>query len=292
MIFLASFAIAGCLALHAGAERVTTADLAPAFEGLDSAPPDTVLSFAPEPGLDRVFHVPELRRIAAQFNLPAAPEDDICVRRPVAALEPDTLLAAMQKEMPGAKIAVLDFSRQAAPQGEIIFRRTGLRANSAAGAIWFGAVRYAPHRDFTIWAKVTVTTQVSRVVAKRDIATGRPIEPEDVAVETREEFPSTQAILTSAAEVTGKTSRVPVRAGAPIRPETLETPKDVRQGEVVEVEVQEGGAHLTLEGRAEASGSVGDSIFVRNPDSGKRFVAKVRGKGRVFVDGSATKENP
>jgi flagella basal body P-ring formation protein FlgA len=239
-----------------------------------------------------VFRIPELRRIAAQFHLAAAPEDEICVARPAAPLEPATLLAAMRKEMPGATIAILEFSRQGVPPGETVFRRAGLRSNSAAGAIWFGTVRYAPNRDFTIWAKVTLTTQVSRVVAKRDIAPGRRLEPDDVAIETRDEFPSAQAILASADAVTGKSSRVAIHAGSPIRPEMLENSKDVRQGDIVEVEVQYGGARLTLEARAEASGSAGDAIFVRNPDSGKRFVAKVRGKGRAFVDGSTVKENP
>lgn len=291
MMFLAPFAIAGCLALPAGAGRVTAADLAPAFPGLDSVPAVTVLSFAPEPGLERVFHLPELRRIAAQFHL-ATPPDEICVARRVAPLASSTLLAAMRKEMPGAKIAILDFGRQAAPQGEVIFRRNGLRSNSASGAIWFGAVRYAPNRDFTIWAKVTVTAQVSRVVAKLDIAPGQRLEPGDVSVETREEFPVTQATLESVEAISGKSSRVAIHAGTPIRPEMLENSKDVRQGEVVEVEVQEGAAHLMLVARAEASGSVGDAIFLRNLDSGKRFVARVQGRGRVFVDGSAAKDNP
>jgi flagella basal body P-ring formation protein FlgA len=299
MMFLAPFAIAGCLALGAGSERVTAADLAPAFKGLDSVPPATVLSFAPEPGIERVFHLPELRRIAAQFHLPEAPEDEICIARTVAPLEPATLLAAMQKEVPGAKITILDFSRQAAPQGETVFRRSGLRPNSVAGATWFGAVRYAPSREFTIWAKVTVTAQVSHVVAKRDIAPGQRIEPEDIGIETREEFPSpqpaaasAQAVATSAGAVTGKSSRVAIHAGAVVRPEILESFKDVRQGDIVEVEVQDGSAHLKFEARAAAAGSVGDAIPVRNPASGKRFVAKVQSKGHVFVDGSAVKENP
>ena len=292
MMFLAPFAIAGCLALPAGAERVTAADLAPAFAGLESVPPTTVLSFAPEPGLDRVFRVSELGRIAAQFHLPAAPEEEICVARTVAPLQSATLLAAMQKEMPSAKIAIVEFSQQAAPQGEISFRRSGLRSNSAAGAIWFGAVRYAPGRDFTIWAKVTITAQVSHLVAKRDIAPGQRIEPEDAGIETREEFPSPQALAAPTGEATGKCSRVAIHAGAVIRPESLEKFKDVHQGDVVEVEVQDGSAHLKFEARAEAPGAVGDAIPVRNPASGKRFIAKVQGVGRVFVDGSATKENP
>jgi flagella basal body P-ring formation protein FlgA len=291
MMFLASFAMAACLVLPAGSGQVTAADLAPAFAGLESVPPETVLSFAPAPGVERVFRIPELRGIATQFHLPAAPDEEICVARTMTPLEPGTLLAVMQKEMPGAKIAILDFSRQAAPQGEIVFRRSGLRSNSAAGAIWFGAVRYAPGHEFTIWAKVTVTAQVPRVVAKRDLGAGQRIEPDDVTVEMREEFPSAQALLTSASEIAKKSSRVLIHAGVPIRPEMLENAKDVRQGDIVEVEVQDGGAHLTLQARAEASGSVGDAIFVRNPDSGKRFVAKVRGIDRVFVDGSEDKEN-
>jgi flagella basal body P-ring formation protein FlgA len=232
MMFLA-FAVAGCLALPSGAERVTAADLAPAFAGLESVPPAAVLSFAPEPGLERVFHIPELLRIAAQFHLAAAPENEICVARTVAPLEPAALLAAMQKEMPGAKIAIVEFSRQAAPQGEISFRRSGLRSNSLAGAIWFGAVRYAPGRDFTIWAKVTMTAQVSHLVAKRDIAPGQRIEPEDAGIETREEFPSPQALTAPTDEVTGKCSRVAIHAGAVIRPESLEKFKDVHQGDIV-----------------------------------------------------------
>lgn len=292
MMFLAPFALAGCLALPAGSERITAADLAPAFAGLESVPPETSLSLAPAPGVDRIFRGPELRRIAAQFHLPAAPEEDICVARTVAQLDSAVLLAAMQKAMPDAKIAILEFTRQPAPQGEIIFQRSGLRANSGDGAVWYGAVRYAPHRDFTIWAKVMVTAEVLRVVAKRDIAPGQRIAPEDLEIETHEEFPSMQAILGSASEIEGKTSRVSIHAKTPIRLDMLENSQDVRSGDIVEVEVQEGAAHLTLEGRAEASGSVGDVIAVRNPASGKRFVAKVKGKGRVFVDSSAAKEKP
>jgi len=291
-MLLESLALAACLALPAGTLQVTAADLAPAFAGLESAPPAAVLSLAPAPGVERVFRIPELRGIAAQFHLPTAPEEEICVARTMTPLEPAALLAVMRKEMPGAEITILDFSKQTAPQGEIVLHRNGLRSNTAAGAIWFGAVRYAPGHEFTIWAKVTLTAHVSRVVAKRDLAAGQRIEPDDVTVEVREEFPSAQALLTSASEITGKSSRVLIHAGLSIRPEMIETSRDVRQGDVVEVEVQDGGAHLMLRGRAEASGSVGDAILVRNPDSGKRFMAKVRGIDRVFVDGSGEKDNP
>jgi flagella basal body P-ring formation protein FlgA len=56
--------------------------------------------------------------------------------------------------------------------------------------------------------------------------------------------------------------------------------------------VRDGGALISLEARAEASGSRGDMIPVSNPASHRRFRARVEGKGRVSVDSSLPKVNP
>jgi flagella basal body P-ring formation protein FlgA len=58
---------------------------------------------------------------------------------------------------------------------------------------------------------------------------------------------------------------------------------DVARGDVVQVEVTAGGAHLALEGRAEANGSTGSTILVKNLSSGKDFRARITGKGKVSV---------
>jgi len=58
---------------------------------------------------------------------------------------------------------------------------------------------------------------------------------------------------------------------------------DVLRGEQVAVEVSSGGALLRFLGAAETSGHVGDSVLIRNPESGKRFQAKVEAKGKVTV---------
>ena len=52
------------------------------------------------------------------------------------------------------------------------------------------------------------------------------------------------------------------------------------------------GAIVSLEARAEASGSRGDTIPVSNPTSHRRFRARVEGPGRVSVDSSLPKVNP
>lgn len=282
MIFLAPFALAACLSLPTGAAVVTAGDL-----HLEGLPPETTLSLAPAPGIQRVFHDPELRQIAARFHLAAIPDDDVCVERSMAPIDPAKLLAAMRQELPGAKIEILEYSQQPAPDGDLAFHRAALRNNTAAGATWFGVIRYAPNRDFTIWAKVKVTERAPRVVALNDLPAGKPIQASQVKVETRDEFPDSQPMARSLEEALGRYPRVAIRAGSEIRMDALEAPKDIRQGDIVQVEVRSGNARLSFDAVAAGSGCVGDSIAILNPSSAKRFQARIRGKGKVSVDATA-----
>jgi flagella basal body P-ring formation protein FlgA len=63
----------------------------------------------------------------------------------------------------------------------------------------------------------------------------------------------------------------------------LEPAKVVLRGETVQVEAVLGGARLKLEGRAEASGAIGDIVSIQNPISKQRFPARVEGKGKVVA---------
>jgi flagella basal body P-ring formation protein FlgA len=279
MMFFAPFMLAACLTLPPGVSNVTAADI-----HFDGAPDAAILSLAPAPGAQRIFHVPELRQIAARFHLANAPEDDICVERDMAPLDPPDLLAAMRRELPAAKIEILDFSRQPAPRGQIEFRRSGLRGNAQSGDTWFGAIRYAVNRDFTIWAKVKVTVRAPRLVALTDLAPNKPIAASQLKLEVRDEFPSLQALAESVEEAVGRYPRAIIRAGSAIRRDALEAPKDIRQGDIVEVDVHSGHAHLKFEARAESSGEIGETITMRNPVSTRRFQAKIEAKGQVSVD--------
>jgi flagella basal body P-ring formation protein FlgA len=278
MMFLGQFALGACLALPAGAANVTAADI-----HLDGVPPETVLSFAPAPGIPRVFDVAELKRIAARFPSAVVPEENICVERVMAPLDPVKLLAAMQTVVPDAKIEILEYSKQPAPEGEMEFRRTGLRGNGA-GSYWYGVIRYAPHREFTIWAKVNVTVRQPRVIALSDLLPGKPISNGQIKFEVSDVFPSQQPMAERVEDVAGRYPRAIIRAGAPVRSDALEPPRDVRQGETVSVDVISGGMRLQLTGHAESSGSIGDTITVQNPTSQKKFQAKIEAKGRVSVE--------
>jgi flagella basal body P-ring formation protein FlgA len=291
MIALASLTLAACLAVESGSDRIRAADLAPGFPEMATLAPALEIAPAPAPGVVRVFHPAELHRLAMLYGLRSASESDICVARPVARLEPARLLEAMRREFPAARIELLEFSKQPAPDGPIEFPKTGLRAGpitSAAGALWIGWVRYGGNRRFSIWARVRIAVRVERVLALTDLWPGQPITSAQVVLAARDEIPAAGPVAAAFAEsldeVTGKWPRQLIRAGEPIRRIWLDPPKAVLNGETVKVGVRNGGARLELEARAEGSGAVGEIIYVRNPNSHRRFRARVEGTGRVAVD--------
>jgi flagella basal body P-ring formation protein FlgA len=281
MIPLAVFALAACLDVSPSSDRVLAGDLAGAFPEWAKVPPDTPLALAPAPGVQRVFRLPELRRLAQLWNILPLPEQELCVTRPVQVSTSARLLAAMQKELPTARIEILDFSRQPAPDGELVFPAAGLR-QASDGGYWNGYVKYAGNRHFTLWARVRVLIAVPRIIAAADLKPGLLLDAAQVRSETREEIPAA-GFAATIGEVAGKILRRPVSAGAALRPEWLEPPKAVLRGETVQVEAIAGAAHLKLEGVAEASGAVGETISIWNPDSKHRFPARIEGKGKVLV---------
>jgi flagella basal body P-ring formation protein FlgA len=266
-------------------------DMAPAIPVFASIAPDTALALAPAPGVSRVFSLPELERMALRWGLPAAPETEICVERPVAAPDPAKLLLAMRKEIPEARIEILDYSRHPQPEGEIEFPRRGLQ-DGAAGALWMGCVHYGSNRRFTIWARVKVLVTVERVLAAGDLRAGQPIAPGQATFQTRDEFPATEPFAKALDQVVGKWPRLLIRAGSAIRLDQLELPKEVARGDTVHVEVRNGGVRMEVDAQAEASGALHETIPVLNTSSKKQFLARVEGKGRVSVDASTAKVLP
>jgi len=282
MISLASVVLAGCFAVSAGSDHITVRDLAPAFPGLEAATSDEPVGLAPAPGVKRVFRLPELRRLATRLNITADPTSELCFERPVAPLDPARLLEAMRKQLPGAKVEILEYSRLSVPEGELEFPLNSLR-QMPAGGFWSGSVRYAGVHRYAIWARVKILEIAPRVIATEDLKPGHVIDASQVRLEMREDFPAVNVYVTVLGRAAGRVLERPVASGTALRSQWLETPKEVVRGDTVQVEVWSGSAHLRLPAVAEASGSTGQSIPVRNTESKKRFWAKVVGKGQVLV---------
>jgi flagella basal body P-ring formation protein FlgA len=285
MMPLAAFALAGCLAVAADRDRILAGDLAAGFPEWAAVPAETPLGLAPAPGVQRIFRVLELRRMAERWSLSPVPDHEICVTRPVAVLTTARLLAAMQsavqKEMPAAHIELFDFSRQPAPEGELVFPVSGLR-QGPTGGYWSGYIAYGGMHRFTLWARVKVMVARARVVAAEDLKPGVALDSAQFRVETREEVPA-GGLVSAVEEVAGKVLRRPVARGTALRAEWLEPAKVVLRGETVRVEAVRGGARLELECVAEGSGAIGETITILNPVSQRRFPARVESKGRVVA---------
>ena len=289
MIPLAAFTLAGCLAVGAASDRILAGDLAAGFPEWAAVPAETPLALAPAPGVQRVFRLLELRRLAERWNLSPVPDREVCVTRPVAALTAGQMLAALQnavqnavqKEMSAAHIELLDFSRQPAPAGPLIFPVSGLR-QGPAGGYWSGYVSYGGNHRFTLWAKVKLTVAAARVVAAQDLKPGMALEAVQVRVETRQDVPAAGFVI-AVEELAGKVLRRSIRAGTALRAEWLAPAKVVLRGETVRVEAVRGGARLEMEGVAEGSGAMGEIIPILNPVSQRRFPARIEAKGRVVA---------
>jgi flagella basal body P-ring formation protein FlgA len=282
MMLLAAIALTGCLAVNASSDHITAGDLAAAIPGLAAPSSEEVVALAPAPGVPRIFHVPELRRLALRLHWEVEPPGDICFERPVSPPDPAKFLEAMRKSLPEAAITIVDYGRQALPEGDIEFPVSGLRT-SPSGAFWSGYIQFAGTHRFTLWARVKALVTVSRVIADVDLRPGEAIAAAQVHVETREEFPATAPFPKACEEVAGKWPRAAIRAGVAIAAAMIENPKEVVRGDTVTVDVRDGAAHLELEARAEASGAAGETIPILNPVSHKIFLARVEGKGRVSV---------
>ena len=96
--------------------------------------------------------------------------------------------------LPEAHIELLDYSRQAVPEGQFHFDPRALRGSPTA-AIWPGWVEFAAHRRFTVWAKVKLNLKARRVLAVDDLVPGRPIPAAAVAETLVDALPSAHAVF-------------------------------------------------------------------------------------------------
>ena len=275
-------AMAGCLTVPPGSDRITAADLLPVMPGIEAAAAGTLVALAPAPGVQRVLHPAELARIAERLHA-SPPEREVCFERRTMPLDPALVLAAMQKQLPKAAIEIMEISRWPVPEGDLEFPLSGLRESATGGGLWIGSVRYANTRRFSVWAKVNVRVQAERVIAVQDIKAGQLVEAGQLRIEHRDEFPSSRSFAGSVEGLAGRVARQSIRAGSVLRLEWFDTQREVLRGQSVQVDVWSGGAHLELQAEAGASGSTGQTIPVKNPATGKRFPARVEGKGRVSV---------
>ena len=272
-------------------ERILARDLAAAIPVFNSLAPQLPVAFAPLPGSQRIMRASELVSLARRNSIEFATLEDLCFEWPMQPLERAAVMEEMRRSLgadaPDAAIEILELSRYPAPRGRIEFPRDRLGAPAAAGGrlpvLWRGNVVYGDARQFAIWARVTVTATLVRVVAVESLRAGQLVEPGQLRLETSLGFPMPVKLAGSIGQVAGRLLLRPVPAGSPIHLDQLAAPFDVSRGDVVDVEVRSGAARLSFTGRAEADGRSGDMVAIRNESSKRLFQARVNGKGKALV---------
>jgi len=274
-------------------DRIYARDVAAAVPAFSSVAADFALGYAPAPGLRRVFKGAALEKLALNQGVTqgvtgeALP--DVCFERAMATLQAGQILEAMRRTWNDAdvRMELRSFTPQTAPQGEVVFPRTGVQlpttSDPQAEVLWRGYVVYGNNRRFGISARARITTTTTRVVALADLPVGAVVREDQVRLESFDTFALDDRPARHLEEVVGYVPRALIRTGSTVLRNQLGRAPEVSRGDVVQVDVKAGAAHLTLEGRAQANGVTGALIPVKNLASGKDFRARVTGKGKVSV---------
>lgn len=286
-VFVAVVQAGSCV--EVSSDRVVAGQLVDAVPFLRQLPPDTSLGFAPLPGLVRVISGKELSQLAMRDGviLPDAP--DLCIGRALRPITVAGMQAALEAAlgMDDAELKLEDFSSQPLPPGKLEFQRSALsqppRNAPDSAVIWRGKLVYDPHHSVPVWAKVKIAVERTVFVAAHNIPAGGTVREGDIQTLTVHEFPFAASRPETAAEITGKMTRRPIRSGERFTGNVLEELNDVVRGELVQVRVIDGRATLSFDGIAASSGKKGESILVHNSASGRNFRAVVEEKGKAIV---------
>jgi flagella basal body P-ring formation protein FlgA len=286
LAFCASVSQAAISCFAPSGDWITGSDLATAAPALAALPATLRASYAPVPGLERVFHPDELRRLAQANGLPDPKlTGNVCFAWPLAPLAPERLVAAMLKGLAGhaPQIELLGRNLAAAPAGEVVFPLAGLSADSENAVVWKGYVLYAGTRRFETWASVRVRVKETHLQAQGAIHTGDRLSPGQWRAESYAGPPVRDEILSDATAVEGLVARRDFRDGAPLLAGFFEMPKAVERGDTVTVVAGVGAARIEAPGVALSAGRCGEVIGIRNPSSNRTFKARIVSAGQVEV---------
>jgi len=275
-------------------DKILAQDLGAAVPLLQGLDPETVIGFAPRPGVQRILTTRDLILIAQKHGLDArdAASPNICVERMARAVSPEEMKAALASAIGGSDVAIelLEFSKEPLPPGQLEFNSRNLGRplgdNPEIPVIWHGAMRYDGQSKAPVWAKVKVSIACSLFVAAANIPAGSVIQAEQIKEIPGRQFPFLPSTIQSPQAIIGKIARRGISAGQRFATSMLEEPTEIARGDTVHVVVLDGSAILSLDAIAESSGRKGESILLHNPSTGRNFRAEVEERGRATLRSS------
>ena len=267
-------------------DRLTAGDLARVIPEWKAAPAHELLGFAPLPGIDRRVPKGQLLGWGKRLGLdlqPASLPDVVLVSRrmrPLTEAEAKTALAAAIAQRHGLDIAQVrvklhDFEASPVPTGVLRFEAniplTQLNEPRPVPLRW----KDGSGRSATIWLRATVVAMGPYAVASESLPAGTTLQPEDFVFQTGPLPGDPKRYIATPQQVMGMTLKHPLKEGEPLLRSSLARHRTVRRGDLLELQLKSRAIQLRVPGRAEQSGSVGETIACRNLETGQRISAVI-----------------
>ena len=211
---LAFFAAAACISVPGA--HITAGDLAKAVPAFTPADPAAEVSYAPSPGVRRVFRGAELGQALSHLALqPGMTLEDVCFERAQVPLTNERVSEAMHETLgPAARIEIVELSHFPTPPGQVVFPRESLGYPPIA--FWHGYVQYDGDKKFSVWARVKVSVASVQVITLEDLKPGIPIRASQLKVVQSEGFPVRHVAPASTDAIDGCIPRHFIPADSPV----------------------------------------------------------------------------
>lgn len=273
-----------CLSVEGPSVRV--AALLPFVERAADQPLDRVLTSTPDPGTRRWITTMELR----QWGLtPRAglEQPGICLERQLKPLQAENVRSEIQAALHSGfgdvqLLGITSIQPALSPDGRLSLSLAGLQLLSAADGVcsflWRGSIEYDAHRLAPVKVLGRYQAETIRFAANRDLLAGDVLSSSDYE---RTAEPGCPHGAVGPAPPEGSIMRRALKKGDGIEAAMLKAPTVVEVGSELLVKASAGGASVSMAAIAESAGRRGDSMFVRNKESGKRIRVLLTGKGEA-----------
>lgn len=254
---------------------------------------DTVVAYAPQPGRRAIFDANWLARLARRHGLdwqPTSRRDQAVAERLSTLITASDIVAALQ-----AELTTLGFGKEyelslTNPQLQIHIAAdkpatiSVLDISTGARGERVMAVISAPAGDptakrFKIQGRLNAMVEIP--VPTRPLRPGHIIDENDITWARVRRAQLRNSILSDPSSLIGKTARIPLRAGQPVRSTEVYTPALVKKGDNVSMIFRTDTMLLAANGIALESGVRHDIIAVRNNQSGTVVEAAIIGPDQV-----------
>ena len=285
------------------AEVASDQILLEAIAQVDDSDPDrlrelkaVVIGRAPLPGKTRVLEQTLILARLKQSGFDPAALDlqvpaEVTVGRSSAVIgreQVEEILRAYIRQQAGEGVRIKDIrvsETVVLPQGAVTTRVLAPKSTELVGVVPLTVTfKVEGDAERRISATVVLERLTKVVVARRPLGRLKPIDPDDVEVRSVDAAGLDADSITDPGAVIGKRTRRLVESGAVLRPDMVESPPLVKNGDRVRIIVESEGLRITAFGQVKQRGAQGELIQVVNMDSNKVIYARVLDANTVKIE--------